>query len=107
MQQLLVVETRDLATSGDAERMVRLASGMTGKSIPAAILLTENATFSAQRNSRDCLGGAISAGVAIMVDRFALEERGIRPEDLRADVQVVDIDVVVDHLAAGASVIWR
>ena len=107
MQQLLIVETRDLASSGDAERMARVAAGMTGQSIPATIFLAENAAFSAQRDSRDCLGAAISAGVAVLVDRFALEERGIRPEDLRSDVAIADIDVVVDHLAAGASVIWR
>ena len=106
MQQLLIVETRDLAASGDAERMARLAAGMTDQSVPAAIFLTENAAFSAHRNSRDYLGAAISAGVTVLADRFALDERGIRPEDLRSDVAIADIDVVVDYLAAGASVMW-
>ena len=106
MQQLLIVETRDLAASGDAERMVELAAGMTGQSVPAAILLAENAAFSAHRDSRDYLGPAISAGVRVLADRFALDERGIRPEDLRPDVGIADIDIVVDYLAAGASVIW-
>jgi hypothetical protein len=43
----------------------------------------------------------------VFADRYALRERGIRDADLAKGVKAADLDVVVDALEAGVSVMWR
>ena len=107
MKELLIVETRDAAEHRGPGRMVQLAAGMSRRGITATILLAENGAFSARRCGAGGLQAAMGDGVAVAVDRFALEERGIPPEDLCEGIAAVDVDLIVERLAAGASVIWR
>jgi hypothetical protein len=41
------------------------------------------------------------------VDEFALQERGITADELRDEISVADVGLVVDRLAAGSCVMWR
>lgn len=107
MKELLIVETRDSAEHRDTENMAQLAAGLSRRGVKVSILLAENGAFSARRCGDGGLAAAMREGVAVAVDRFALEERAIRLEDLNEGIAAADIDHVVDRLAAGASVIWR
>jgi predicted peroxiredoxin len=107
MREYLIVETRDAADHRDAERALDLARGLSRAGSPATILLTENGAFNARRSHGYAIGNAIKDGVALCVDSFALEERGIREEELKGGISVSSMDSVVDHLINGSHVIWR
>jgi predicted peroxiredoxin len=71
------------------------------------MFLTENAVFSAREGHPCPLDAALSAGVQIAADRFALDERGIPRDQLREGISVRDIELIVDELIDGATVMWR
>lgn len=106
MKELLIVETRDAAEHRGPERDAELATGMRRAAVPTTIFLTENGVFAA-RHGHKMLDDAMAAGVAVVADSFALSERGIEPEELRDGIDVSDVGLVVDRLAAGSCVVWR
>lgn len=107
MKQVLIIETRDAADHTDPARMAELAAGMTQIGVPATMFLTENAVFSARSGHPCPLDAALSAGVRIAADRFALDERGIPQDQLREGVSIQDVELIVDELIDGATVMWR
>jgi predicted peroxiredoxin len=107
MKELLIVETRDAAEHQDTARIAELAAGVSRSGVPATIFLAENGAFAAKRGSGSALDAAVSAGVHLAVDRFALEERGIPEGQLRQGVAVEGADFIVERLAGGATVMWR
>lgn len=107
MRELLIIETRDAADHKDPARMAELAAGMHRMGIPATIFLAENGAFNARGNGEPGLAAAISEGVNVAVDRFAMDERGIGEKQLTKGISVADIELVVDRLADGACVMWR
>ena len=107
MRELLIIETRDAADHKDPERMADLAIGMSKTGVPTTIFLAENGAFNARANAKSRFEAAISKGVQIAVDRFALDERAIDEAALVKGVSVETIELVVDRLADGACVVWR
>jgi predicted peroxiredoxin len=84
-----------------------LPSACARTGVPASIFLTENGAFSARRGAKSALDEALSEGVHIAVDGFALEERGIREEQLRDGVSIEAVGMIVDRLSDGCCVMWR
>lgn len=108
MKRYLIVETRDPTDSRDHDWMVGLAAGLNQAGAPATVLLAENGVFAARNGAvAEALQAALKTGCTILADRYALRERGIREGDLVQGVKVVEIDVVLDALEAGAAVMWR
>ncbi|MGH6730040.1 MAG: hypothetical protein ACREBK_07785 [Sphingomicrobium sp.] len=107
MREYLIVETRDAADHKDPQRMTELAVGISKTGAPVTIFLAENGVFAARKGLENPLDEALASGVRVAVDRFALDERGIKPGALRSGVAVEDIELIVDHAAAGACVMWR
>jgi predicted peroxiredoxin len=107
MRELLIVETRDAAEQRGPERMAELAAGMVKSGVPATIFLTENGAFAARRLPMRHLASAIAEGVEVAVDRFALHERAIGEDELTSGIVPADIEMIVDHLAAGSCIMWR
>jgi hypothetical protein len=104
MRELLIVETRDAADHKDPARMADLAIGMKRAGVPATIFLTDNGAFSARGGM---LGAALSEGVQVAVDHCALDERGIDKAAISSGMSIAGVELVVDALAAGATVMWR
>jgi len=104
MRELLIIETRDAGDHKDPERVAALAAGMRRAGITTTIFLAENGAFNSRGNG---LAAAISEGVQVAVDRFALDERAIDQSQLTTGISVADIELVVDRLADGACVMWR
>ena len=107
MRSLLIVETRDCAEHRGPGQMAELAAGMVKAGVPATIFITENAVFAGRSGSESPFKKAVSGGVSIIADKFALDERAIPADDLQSGIQPADVDVIVDHLAAGACIMWR
>lgn len=107
MKQCLIVETRDPVEHRDAEWTAALASGIAARGVPTAILLAENAAAGARAGVAPYLHALLGDGVAISVDRVAMKERGIVEDELVPGLAPADLEMVVDWLEAGATVIWR
>ena len=107
MKDLMIVETRDPTAHGDVDWMGRLAAAAQADGVPAAIFLADNGVLGARQGARSAVEEWIQAGVSVSADRFALAERGIPEARLLPGVTPADLDLVLDRLVFGASVIWR
>ena len=107
MKALLIIETRDAADHADAARTADLAREILRTGRPAMILLTDNGAFNARRAHPYATGRAVTDGLQICVDTFALAERGIGEDELQDGISVVTLDTIVDRLIEGHCVVWR
>ena len=86
----------------------RLAGELAQAGHDVVVFLVENGTFLARAGvCEDQLQDLTGAGVAVMADAFALDERGIVGASLSPGVEVTGLETVVDHLAAGRRVAWH
>ena len=107
MRTLLIVESRDVWEHRGPGQMADLAAGMVKAGVPTTIFITENAVFGGRRGTDGPFKAALAGGVTFMADRFALDERAIGAADLKSGIAATDVGVIVDHLAAGACIMWR
>ena len=108
MRHYVIVETRDLLETRDADWGGALASTLNGKRADATVFLAENGVLAA-RAAYDApiLRQLVKKGVRIFADRFALEERGIALRDLAKSVEPAEIGMIAKEMSAGAVVLWR
>jgi hypothetical protein len=108
VNDMMIVETRDPFAVRDVEWTAGLLAAMRRAGRRCTLVLAENGVLGA-RNAAGApfLSGLVDAGVEILADRFALRERGIAEDALAAGIAAADLDVVVDRLAAGGTVVWR
>jgi hypothetical protein len=107
MERCMIVETRDPIAHRDVEWMAELALAMKRRGLGVAVLLAENGALAARTGTAPSLQRLVDEDIAVSVDRFALEERGIAEAEPVPGVEPCEIGIVVDQLAAGASVLWR
>jgi sulfur transfer complex TusBCD TusB component (DsrH family) len=106
MAEYLLIESRDPFESNDVSYYYDLAKGLAAEGHPVTILLVQNGVLAARPSKGSAALSALEkAGVKILVDDFAVRERGIT--QLVEGVSAASIDVVVDHLAAGHKVMWH
>jgi hypothetical protein len=103
----MIVETRDPIDHGDVDWMGRFAVAAHAGGVGAAVFLADNGVLGARRGAPSAVEVWIQSGVKVAADRFALRERGISDTDLLPGVVPADLDLVLDRLIGGASVIWR
>ena len=108
MAKYLLIESRDPFDSNDVAFSYDLAAGLARAGHEVKMLLVQNGVLPARRGAKwDGLAKVMSAGVAVLVDDFSLAERGMDRSRLASGVEPASIDVVVDHLAAGAKTLWH
>lgn len=107
MKDLMIVETRDPIAQGDVAWMGSLAVAMRRDGVDTTVFLAENGVLGARRGAPSTVEDWIQAGVTVVADRFALRERGISDANLLPGVASAELDLVLERLAGGASVIWR
>jgi predicted peroxiredoxin len=72
------------------------------------VFLVENGAFLARKGvCDDVLASLTKAGVSVMADSFAMEERGIVNAAVSPGVEVTELETLVDDLAAGRKVSWH
>jgi len=93
----------------DGDRIVHeIAGGLAKAGHEVTLFLVENGTFLARNGAcGDLLDKLGSAGVEVLADNFALQERGIVDKARANAVKAVELDILVDHLAAGRNVSWH
>jgi len=108
MTRYMIVETRDAHEARDVAWMADLAANLQRNGPAAAVMLAENAVFAARASAiAPTVRTLAEAGCQVFADRYALRERGIRDAELAKGVKPADLDVVLDALETGASVMWR
>jgi hypothetical protein len=108
VNDMMIVETRDPFAVRDVEWTAGLLAGMRETGRGCTLMLCENGVLAARESAlASCLSGLADAGVEILADRFALRERGIPEDRLGPGISGADLDVVIDRLAAGGTVVWR
>lgn len=106
MAEYLLIESRDPFESNDVGYYYDLARGLADDGNRVTMLLVQNGVLAARPSKASAALSALArAGVTILADEFALEERGVTR--LAEGISVASIDVVVDHLAAGHKAMWH
>ena len=105
---MMIVETRDPFAVRDVEWTADLLAAMRQAGQSCTLMLAENGVLGARAAAgAPTFSRLVDAGVEILADRFALRERGIGEDALAAGISAADLDVVIDRLAAGGTVLWR
>lgn len=108
MSSYLLLGSRDPFSSRDAEYVFDLAVQLKQAGNDVTLLLLENGVLAARAGaSAQGLDAALSAGVSVKADSFALRERGIVGDRVRSDVEPASLELVIDHLAAGHKTLWN
>ena len=106
MAKYLLIESRDPFESNEVGYYYDLAKGLAHEGHSVTMFLVQNAVLAARPcKASAALSALAQAGVKVLADAFALEERGVT--QLAEGVAVAPIDVVVDHLAAGHKTMWH
>ncbi len=104
----MIVETRDPIVVRDVEWTAGLLATMRQAGQSCTLMLTENGVLGARASACPVALSHLSReGVEIVADEFALGERGIPEAELAAGISVAGLDVVIDRLVAGSTVVWR
>lgn len=108
MKRYMIIETRDPHEARDVDWMANLAADLHRKGASASVMLAENGVFAARAGGASpSLQVLADVGCPVFADRYALQERGIPESDLAPGVTPAELDLVIDALNAGASVLWR
>ena len=108
MKRYLIVETRDAGETRDTDWLAGVAGDLKRSGAEATLLLADNGVFAARAGAEaDGVRAALSAGCKVLVERYALRERGIGDGDLAKGVAAVDLGAVIDAMEAGAVIMWR
>ena len=106
MAKYTIIESRDPHEGDDFAR--RLAPSLAAAGDEVAIFLVDNGVFAARQGAADAwLESLRSAGVQVLADEFALDERGISGEVLAEGITPTNLDTLVDHLAEGRKTFWH
>ena len=107
-EEMMIVETRDPFSVRDVEWTGTLLASVRHHGRRCTLMLAENGVLGAREAAgAPFFSALVDSGVEIIADRFALRERGIAEDSLRAGISAGDMDLVIDRLAAGAVVVWR
>jgi hypothetical protein len=107
MAKYLLIASRDPFEDCDVLDCYALAAALARDGV-ATLFLVQNGVLPA-RPSRQSprLTQLAAAGVCVLADEFSLRERAIRTDRLATGVAPASLDVVIEHLAAGAKVLWH
>jgi predicted peroxiredoxin len=107
MAGYVFIASRDPWEGTEGLRVFELAASLAETRDAVTVYLTENGAFAARADAGErVLSPLIKAGVNILVDPFALQERGITRDRLVEGVIAAPIEQLVDLLADGAPSLW-
>ena len=106
MNNYLLIESRDPFESNDVGYYYDLSKGLVDDGNEVTVFLVQNGVLAARPSAHSAaLTALCQSGVKVLADDFSLRERGI--SKLAEGVLAAQIDVIVDHLAAGHKTLWH
>jgi predicted peroxiredoxin len=107
MAGYVFIAARDPWEGAEGLRVFELAGSLAETRDAVTVYLTENAALAARADAGEqVLSPLIAAGVTVVVDPFALQERGISRDRMVAGVIAAPIEHLVDLLAEGGPSMW-
>lgn len=109
MNSYLLIETRDHFESLGVNQSYQLAVDLKNKKNDVKLFILQNAVFSFRTNIAiyEPIENIIKKDIPIFIDEFSIKERGIDRKNLRKEIVVSSIDVILDHLVNKSKVIWH
>jgi sulfur relay (sulfurtransferase) complex TusBCD TusD component (DsrE family) len=105
-----MIESRDPYESGDVSYFYNLAADLAEAGEQVTLFLVQNGALAARRDAKgDPLGGVLKSRTEVLVDSFALRERGIQDAERHPSVKPAEIGDLVDHIMTqnGVKVLWH
>jgi hypothetical protein len=104
-----MIESRDPFESGDVSYFYNLATDLAAAGERVTLFLAQNGALAARKDAKgDPLGGVLKSRIEVLVDSFALRERGIQDSERHPSVKPAAIGNLVDHIMEdGAKVLWH
>ena len=100
MTQYLFIESKDPLEDRGADFYLETALALSRQEQPVTVFFVENGAHAARKGSQIAGRDALqAAGATLMVDEFALRERGIAHDFLSAGIGLGTVDDLVDLLA--------
>lgn len=108
MSRYVLVESRDPFESRTFSRRCELAIALRSDGAPVTVFLVENAVLAARAAANVAeLPKMAAAGISVLVDEFALRERGVDGSELASAARPAGLEKLVEALAAGAKAVWN
>lgn len=110
MGRYVMIESRDPYESGDVSYFYNLAADLAAAGERVTLFLVQNGALAARKDAKgDPLSGVLKSRIEVLVDSFALRERGIQDSERHPSVKPAEIGDLVDHIMAadGAKVLWH
>ncbi|MCZ6828721.1 MAG: DsrE family protein [Gammaproteobacteria bacterium] len=108
MSNYLLIESRDPFECSDVEGVCWLAGELAQTGHKVTLFFLQNGALTARAGAETTDFEPLTAsGVEVLVDDFALRERGIGNAQLADGIKPASLEVIVDHLADGSKVIWH
>ena len=110
MGRYVMIESRDPYESGDVSYFYELAADLAGAGEQVTLFLVQNAALAARKGAKgDPLAGVLKSKAEVLVDSFALRERGIQDAERNPSVKPTEIGDLVDCMLAeaGTKVLWH
>lgn len=108
MSEYLFIQSQEPFTEVRAKAQYDLAIRLANAGNNVRVLLVQNGVVPARNGARCEAFDALNASqVSIVAESMALTQREIGADQLKAGVNVSELDIVVDALLAGHKVIWN
>ena len=108
MNRYLIIQSQDPFTQTRARHHFALAQSLDRAGNSVRMLLVQHGVSVAHRdtNSR-AFDDLLNSGVQVFVDEHALAERNLHAQELRANVDIAGMQMVIQALLSGDKVIWH
>jgi len=108
MSHYLFVQSQDGFTETRTAQQFQLAGQLQEAGHNVSLVLVQNGVTQARAGARtEHFDRLLAQGVRVIADEFSLRQREIGADDLKPDIAVGDVDVIIDALLAKHKVIWN
>jgi len=107
MSSYLFIHSHEVLAQPSLTSMVALIEQLALGGHSVRLLLVQNGVMMVRLGaSIDGLQRLLDCGVSVTTDRFSLQQREILTGQIREDVGIDEISIVIDALLQGEKVIW-
>lgn len=108
MSRYFFIQSQDIFTEVRTNAQFNLAKSLAKKGNSVSILLVQNGVVAARKGARSAqMDALLNDSVTVLADNFSLEQREIGINNLKPNIKVSTINVVIDALLNGDKVIWN
>lgn len=108
MSRYFFIQSQDVFTEVRTNAQFNLAESLAKKGNFVSILLVQNGVVAARKGAHsEQMDALLSNSVNVLADNFSLEQREIDVNNLKPNIKVSSINVVIDALLNGDKVIWN